>query len=145
MVVFTAAQKQYADFVIKKIDPSNKYIKGRFYRNSCRQMYFHHVKDLNIVVKAMKGKLASVFANVADPLSRVLIIDNMAESFQLQPANGIKILDWFGTDQSDRHLFNIASFLKTIAEESPDDLRQCLSRFQRLPPQRLAYKAPPGY
>lgn len=86
-------------------------------------MYFHHVKDLNIVVKAMRGKLASVFANVSDPLSRVLIIDNMAESFQLQPANGIKILDWFGTDQSDRHLFNIASFLKSVAEESPDDLR----------------------
>lgn len=35
-VVFTAAQKPYADFVIQRIDPEGKYIKARFYRDSCR-------------------------------------------------------------------------------------------------------------
>ena len=40
-VVFTAAQKMYADFVISRIDPEGKYIKHRFYRNNCRQMGRH--------------------------------------------------------------------------------------------------------
>jgi len=36
-VVFTAAQKVYADFVCRKIDPENKYFcNARFYRDSCR-------------------------------------------------------------------------------------------------------------
>jgi TFIIF-interacting CTD phosphatase-like protein len=35
-VVFTAAQKMYADFAIKKIDPLNKYFIARFYRDSCK-------------------------------------------------------------------------------------------------------------
>ena len=36
-VVFTAAQKVYADFVCRKIDPENKYFNvGRFYRDSCK-------------------------------------------------------------------------------------------------------------
>ena len=35
-VVFTAAQKIYADFVCRKIDPENKYFIARFYRDSCK-------------------------------------------------------------------------------------------------------------
>ena len=35
-VVFTAAQKMYADFVISKIDPHGIYIKDRFYRSQCK-------------------------------------------------------------------------------------------------------------
>lgn len=76
-IVFTAAQKQYADFVIKKIDPHDRYIKGRFYRNSCKNMGFHHVKDLNLVVNIIKNRYPSIFKTVAEPLSRVLIIDNL--------------------------------------------------------------------
>ena len=49
-VVFTAAQKMYADFVINKIDPNGVYIKERFYRDHCRLIGKHQAKDLNLVL-----------------------------------------------------------------------------------------------
>ena len=49
-------------------------------------------------------------------LNRVIIIDNLSESFQLQPLNGIKIRDWFGNDLCDRHLLDLIPHLKQIAE-----------------------------
>lgn len=73
--------KQYADFVIKKIDPQEKYIKCRFYRNSCKTMSFFQVKDLNIVIRVMCKRFPRLFESVNDPLSRVIIVDNIRESF----------------------------------------------------------------
>lgn len=51
-VVFTAAQKMYADFVISRIDPEGIYIKDRFYRGHCRLIGKHQAKDLNLVITA---------------------------------------------------------------------------------------------
>ena len=54
MVVFTAAQKMYADFVVQKIDPEGQYIEQKYYRESCKLVGKHQVKDLNLVVKNSK-------------------------------------------------------------------------------------------
>lgn len=80
-VVFTAAMKQYADFVIRKIDPMEKFIKCRFYRNSCKSISFFQVKDLNIVIRVMGKRFPRLFETVTDPLSKVIIVDNIRESF----------------------------------------------------------------
>lgn len=48
-VVFTAARREYAEFVIKQIDPSCKYIEKRFYRGDCKIMGKNLVKDLKLV------------------------------------------------------------------------------------------------
>ncbi len=51
-----------------------------------------------------------------DNLNKVIIIDNLKESFSLQPENGIKIREWYGNDFVDRELLNLIPFLKHVAE-----------------------------
>lgn len=60
-VVFTAAQRDYANMVIKRIDPMGQYIKHRFYRSSCKQRLNCLVKDLNVVVDCLKQRNPAVF------------------------------------------------------------------------------------
>lgn len=35
VIIFTSAQKGYADKIIDDLDPENKYIQDRLYRNNC--------------------------------------------------------------------------------------------------------------
>lgn len=154
-VVFTAAQKMYADFVINKIDPNGVYIKERFYRDHCRLIGKHQAKDLNLVLAQQNNQtsgslhsdqeMKSTAAPSTDPrdrqpnpaassvmdLNKVIIIDNLSESFQLQPLNGIKIRDWFGTDLKDRHLLDLIAPLQAIAEKQVHDVRLELSKFRK--------------
>ena len=46
-------------------------------------------------------------------LSKVIIVDNVAENFQLQPDNGIFIRSWFD-DMNDTALLELAPLLKGI-------------------------------
>jgi len=55
----------------------------------------------------------------------------LAESFQFQPLNGIKIKDWFGNDFVDRELLNLIPFLKQIAENQSNDVRMELSKYRK--------------
>ena len=135
--VFTAGQKAYADFVISKIDPKDEYIKFRFYRDSCKPMNRWQVKDLNKVVKYFKDHKPGVFKDIADPLSRIVIIDNISESYQLQPNNGIKIRDWYGTDFVDKHLVNLTAFLLSVAESNVPDLRTEICKYYKMPSNKI--------
>jgi CTD small phosphatase-like protein 2 len=45
----------------------------------------------------------------------MIIVDNIAENFQLQPENGIFIKSWF-TDEKDTALFELAPLLVAIAQ-----------------------------
>jgi len=50
LAIFTAAEKGYADLIIDKIDPENKFFKKRMYRDSCfRSQEGVYVKDLRII------------------------------------------------------------------------------------------------
>ena len=44
-------------------------------------------------------------------LSRVIIIDNLADNFQNQPENGIFIQSWYG-EPDDKALYYLAPLLK---------------------------------
>jgi hypothetical protein len=154
-IVFTAAQKMYADFVIQKIDPQGIYIEQRFYRDHCKQMGRFQVKDLNLISRkstnnpkrqAQKEATSPITPNSQQgdgasagekedsshvDLNKIIIIDNLSESFQLQPLNGIKIRDWFGNDFSDRHLLNLIPLLKGIVEKEASDVRMELSKYRK--------------
>ena len=58
--IFTASQKEYADWILDKID-EEKNIKFRYYRESCKFKENAHLKDLEILQK--------------DP-TRIIIVDN---------------------------------------------------------------------
>jgi CTD small phosphatase-like protein 2 len=49
-------------------------------------------------------------------LRKVIIVDNVAENFQVQPENGIFISSWFN-DPTDTALEELAPLLKGLAQE----------------------------
>ena len=95
IVVFTAALQDYADWVLDQIDPK-KYIKHRLYRQHAFPYGTSFVKDLS---------------RVGRDLSKIIIVDNVADNFQLQPENGILIKSWID-DSADTALQELAPLLK---------------------------------
>lgn len=87
VVIFTAAMQDYADWVLDQIDKP-KHIKYRLYRQ-------HALPYGNVFVKDL--------SRLGRDLKKMIIVDNVAENFQLQPDNGIFIKSWF-EDKSDTAL-----------------------------------------
>lgn len=79
LVVFTAGLKEYADWILDDFD-KQRFIRYRLYRNSCKFRKGVYVKDLS---------------RIGRDLSKTIIVDNIAENYELQPDNGINILSWF--------------------------------------------------
>lgn len=113
VVVFTAAMQDYADWMLNEID-KKKYISYRLYRQHATPYGPVFVKDLS---------------KLGRDLSKVIIVDNVAENFQLQPDNGIFIKSWFD-DQKDTALSELAPLLKEIVDKKCDDIRVALRRFR---------------
>ncbi len=112
VVVFTAAMQDYADWVLDQIDPHG-YVKHRLYRQHAIPCGQYYLKDLS---------------RVGRPLARIIIVDNLAENFQLQPENGILIKSWID-DPNDTALEELAPLLKEIAKKRVPDVRDALSEF----------------
>lgn len=87
VVIFTASLASYADPVIDFLDKT-KTIRHRLYRNSCRYVEGLYLKDLS---------------RLGRPLDQVILIDNAATSYLLQPENGVAIQSWF-SDPGDTEL-----------------------------------------
>lgn len=66
IVVFTAAQKDYADKVIALLDPTKTLIKHILYRDSCLNIYSMPIKYLD---------------NLGRDLAKTIIVDNSPISF----------------------------------------------------------------
>lgn len=111
VIIFTAAVKEYADWILDKIDQDNS-ISHRFYREHCLMTHNCHIKDISRLNR--------------DP-SKTLIIDNIPENFSLQKRNGICIRSWFG-DLEDKALFLLEKILLDIVKQDIDDVRQYIEK-----------------
>jgi len=100
IVVFTASHSCYANVVLDHLDPENKYIHHRLFRESCvttpEGLY---IKDLRI------------FAN--RNLKDLVIVDNAMYSFGYQVENGIPIIPFY-YNKSDRELKTLVPYLKSL-------------------------------
>lgn len=94
VIIFTAALKDYADFILDRLDTEGV-ISHRLYRQNCSFSENVYQKDLN---------------KLGRDLSRTLIVDNNAENFQQQPDNGIYIRSWYN-DPNDEALKKLAPLL----------------------------------
>lgn len=110
IIIFTAALQDYADFILDIIDPK-KVISYRLYREHTVSHENSYVKDIS---------------KIGRHLSKIIIVDNMAENFKLQPENGIYIQSWYG-EAEDRALYDLSPLLKEIVQKKFDDVRGALS------------------
>jgi len=113
IVIWTAGLQDYADWVLDQIDPQG-FITHRLYRQHTCQMANVYVKDLSKLDRS---------------LSKTIIVDNVAENFQLQPENGIFIRSWFD-DMEDTALEELAPLLIEIVRKKVPDIRKALKQFR---------------
>ena len=106
MVVFTASHRCYADPVVDYLDPTKELVHHRLYREDCLAMNGVFLKDLRVLANR--------------DLADLLLVDNSVYSFGYQLDNGIPIMSWT-EDPSDRELYNLCGYLKTLAN-CPDML-----------------------
>ncbi len=105
LVIFTAAIKEYADWILDRLDPV-RLITHRLYRCSTTQQNGIYLKDLN---------------KLGRDLSKTLIVDNNPENFLLQPENGIYIKSWYN-DTEDKALKELGSLLLELVNNNNEDL-----------------------
>lgn len=79
IVVFTAANKDYAEYFVKKIDRTNV-IKYLLHRDHCT------IDE--------DGRLAKDIRLLGRELSKVIIVDNCEDNFRLSAENGILVPDF---------------------------------------------------
>ncbi|CAK74517.1 unnamed protein product (macronuclear) [Paramecium tetraurelia] len=96
IIVFTASHQCYAKQVLDYLDPENKLISHRFFRDSCCQttgsMY---TKDLRIFDR---------------PLSQMVLVDNASYNYAWQLDNGIPIVPFYD-NKDDRELWGLQTYL----------------------------------
>lgn len=111
VLIFTASHSCYANPVIDYLDPENKYVKMRLFRDNCVQITDGlYVKDLDILLNR----------NLKD----VVLIDNAAYSYSMQLKNGIPIVPFYD-DKSDTELIELKEFLFALKDVS--DVRNVIS------------------
>ena len=113
IIIFTASLKSYADLVIKGIDIDNK-ISGRLYREHTMKIGNSNIKDLDKLGRDLK---------------KVIIIENSPENFNLQPKNGINVIDFDGNEYDDI-LYYLKNDLIKLVKLEPDDVRNYLKEIQ---------------
>lgn len=95
--IFTAASQDYADSIINYLDPENKFIKLRLYRNNCI-----NVGDL------IKVKDLRLLKNIN--IKNIILVDNNIYSFAPQLNNGI-LINSFYYNKEDNELQNVFKYL----------------------------------
>jgi len=105
IVVFTAGEQEYADNILDYIDPDKKIFVKRLYRQDCIQVENFFIKDLDIILDRDKKNM--------------LIVDNSIVSFAFDLDNGVPINSYLGTEEDDRELLFLYSFLEECAK-APD-------------------------
>ncbi|XVF25529.1 hypothetical protein REPUB_Repub13aG0220400 [Reevesia pubescens] len=110
VVIFTASQSIYAEQLLDILDPDQKLISRRVYRESCIFSDGSYTKDLTVL---------------GVDLAKVAIIDNSPQVFRLQVNNGIPIKSWFD-DPSDCALISLLPFLETLVDV--DDVRPIIAK-----------------
>jgi len=115
LVLFSEASEEYVNLIMNSFEDNIKYFDYKLYRQHTVIMNQDFIKDLT---------------RLGRPLNTVIIVDNMPQNFRLQKINGIAIKSFWGEDNNDKVLLDLASILVKIAQEY-DDVRNGLIRYHQ--------------
>ncbi|GLJ18958.1 hypothetical protein SUGI_0339070 [Cryptomeria japonica] len=105
IVIFTDAQKKYADLILDKLD-IDFIIEGRLHRDLCTHLDYVYVKDLTKINPSHR---------IRDLHWKDVFMVDVNPRCKYQPENGILVKPFDG-DLDDRELFELAEFCKSAAE-----------------------------
>ena len=112
IVIFTEVSPFTAFSILEAIDKDG-YIMHRLFRDSTRFIKGKHVKDLNVLNR---------------DLSKTIQIEVDREACSLNPRNCLVLERWKG-DTDDSALIDLSIFLRTIASQKVDDVRDVISHY----------------
>ena len=104
IILFTEASEAYTELIMEAFN-KKKYFDYKLYRHHTIIIGQDFVKDLQ---------------RIGRPLDKIIIIDNIAQNFRMQKANGINIKSFFGEDQNDQALIDLIPILINIAKDNID-------------------------
>ena len=112
IVVFTAGEQEYADVILDYLDKENKFFKKRLYRQDCIGLNGFFIKDLDIILDRQREEM--------------IIVDNSILSFAFDLDNGVPINSFMGTEEDDKQLLYLFSFLEeaVVAEDIRVNIRE---------------------
>ena len=120
LILFSYETQEYVDPILDLIEKKEKYFEYRLYKEHTKFNGKDYIKDLS---------------KLGRDLRRIIIIDNIPQSFKLQKNNGICIKPFYGDVVSDR---NTLKFLGTILEkirydtDESNDIRESLRKQQQI-------------
>ncbi|KAI1301818.1 Mitochondrial import inner membrane translocase subunit TIM50-C [Halotydeus destructor] len=114
IVIFTQDSAMVAYPLIDQLDP-NGYVMYRLFRESTRYEDGDRIKDLN---------------GLNRDLSRVIMVDWEENACRLNKANCLILKKWEGED-GDKELFELAQFIRAIAAQDVQDVREVLSHYRQ--------------
>ncbi|RWS05688.1 mitochondrial import inner membrane translocase subunit TIM50-like protein, partial [Dinothrombium tinctorium] len=114
LVIFTEETGFTAFPLIDNMDP-NGFVMHRLFRDSTRYEKGVRIKDLNCLNRDLR---------------RVIHVDWNRNACKLNPDNCLILKKWEG-DSSDKSLYDLAQFLRTLAIQGVDDVREVVSHYSK--------------
>ncbi|XP_063367787.1 mitochondrial import inner membrane translocase subunit TIM50-C-like [Cydia amplana] len=115
VIIFTSENAFMIWPVIDKLDPENKMIAYRLFRDSTHFIDGVHVKNLE---------------GLNRDLSKVIVVDWNKQATKFHPENALILQKWKGADD-DTALLDLANLLQTIAMSSISDVRDVLRYYSQ--------------
>ncbi|XP_026325956.1 mitochondrial import inner membrane translocase subunit TIM50-C isoform X2 [Hyposmocoma kahamanoa] len=115
VVIFTSENAFMIWPVIDKLDPENKFIAYRLFRDSTHFIDGVHVKNLD---------------GLNRDLSKVIVVDWNKQATKFHPQNALILKKWKGADD-DTALLDLANLLQTIAMSNVLDVREVLTYYSQ--------------
>lgn len=116
MHIFTSSEREYADVILKQIDPQDRFFKERWYKSSCN--------------KSENGQFIKDITKTGLQLDRTVIVDNSTFSFGYQGLNGVPIINFTGSS-TDTELVSIFDYLIHLSRSQ--DVRKINAEYFKFP------------
>ena len=115
LVSFSNESKYSSEPIIDIIEEKKKYFDYKLYREHLTFNGKEFIKDISKLGRDIK---------------KVIIVDNIANNFKLNPDNGIQISAFFGDDDEDNALEELKKILILFYRDKYDDLRVGIKKYK---------------